>query len=293
MRVTHSTISTTVLAGLQGNINRLGETQQRMSTGKQISRPSDAPAGAVAAMELRTNMANNRQYARNADDGIGWLDAVEGALTSTLEQVNRARSLVQQGMSTVNSGSAASREALAVELESLRSSMIGVANTTYLDRPVFGGTTAGKLALAADGSYAGDDGAVLRTVGNNTKVRVDMSGEEVFGTGPAQLFTVMGNLADKMRTDPAGLAADLARLDTAISTVQTGLSSVGARYNQVERSRQAADDMVFNLTKSLSDIEDIDLPKTITDLSLQQTAYQAALAAGARVMQTSLIDFLR
>ena len=57
--------------------------------------------------------------------------------------------------------------------------------------------------------------------------------------------------------------------------------------------RQAADDAVLNVSKTLSDVEDIDLPQTITELQLQQTAYQAALAAGARVMQPSLLDFLR
>jgi flagellar hook-associated protein 3 FlgL len=54
-----------------------------------------------------------------------------------------------------------------------------------------------------------------------------------------------------------------------------------------------ANDKVDNLTQQLSDVEDIDLPQTITDMQLQQTAYQAALAAGAKVVQSSLIDFLR
>jgi flagellar hook-associated protein 3 FlgL len=43
----------------------------------------------------------------------------------------------------------------------------------------------------------------------------------------------------------------------------------------------------------VSDVEDIDLPKTISDMQLQQVAYQAALAAGAKVVQPSLVDFLR
>ena len=75
--------------------------------------------------------------------------------------------------------------------------------------------------------------------------------------------------------------------------VQGGLSTVGARYNQVEQMRQTADDRVLNLTTQLSNVEDIDLPKTITDLQLQQTSYQVALAAAAKVVQPSLIDFLR
>jgi len=130
-------------------------------------------------------------------------------------------------------------------------------------------------------------------VGANTKVRVDSSGPEVFGTGDSQLFKVLADVADHLRNNPGALAADLGNLDTAFKRVQSGLSSVGARYNQVTRMQQAAENNVINLTQSLSDVEDIDLPKTITELQLQQKAYQAALAAGARVVQPSLLDFLK
>ena len=94
-------------------------------------------------------------------------------------------------------------------------------------------------------------------------------------------------------TQAKKLTADLTALDASRGALQSGLSSVGARYNQLSQMRQAADDRVLDLSTQLSDVEDIDLPKTLTDLQLQQTAYQAALAAGARVVQPSLVDFLR
>jgi flagellar hook-associated protein 3 FlgL len=87
--------------------------------------------------------------------------------------------------------------------------------------------------------------------------------------------------------------AILTSLDATAVGVKNGLATVGARTNQLQRMRQAADDAVLNVSKTLSDVEDIDLPQTITELQLQQTAYQAALAAGCPVVQPSLIDFLR
>jgi len=57
--------------------------------------------------------------------------------------------------------------------------------------------------------------------------------------------------------------------------------------------KDSAQDRLLSVTTQLSDIEDIDLPKTIMDMQLQQTSYQAALAATAKVIQPSLIDFLR
>ncbi len=291
MRVTHGSIARNVLANLQGNVNRLAETQQRLSSGKQISRPSDSPSGTVSAMELRSQLAAQRQYARNADDGLGWLNAADAALQSVGDKVIAARSLVLQGMSA-GTGPAA-RQALAAEIRQVSEAIRSDANTAYLNRPVFAGTTGAAVAYPDSGEFTGDSGQVVRTVGSNTKLAVNVDGKAVFGDGNDSIFRVLSDIADKLENDPAGLTAELGRLDTRADTIRNAQSTVGSRTNQMERMRQAADDMAINVSQSLSDVEDIDLPQTITDLQLQQTAYQAALAAGARVVQPSLIDFLR
>jgi flagellar hook-associated protein 3 FlgL len=168
-----------------------------------------------------------------------------------------------------------------------------MANTKYLNRPIFGGTTAGTSAYDLSGNYQGDSGVVQRTVDDDVKVQVALTGDTVFGTGSNQLFTVMSDISNDLRNNPNALSGDLDRLDAATATLKAAQSTIGARYNQVTQMQQAADDKVVTLTSQLSDVEDIDLPKTLTDLSLQQTAYQAALQVGAKVVQQSLIDFLR
>jgi flagellar hook-associated protein 3 FlgL len=293
VRVTHQSIASHVLTGLQGNITRIGETQVKLSSGKQVAKPSDSPTGAASAMSLRSQMAANKQYARNADDGIGWLSTVDSSLTTTVEQISRVRNLALQGMSTGAYGSPENREALASEIDSIRASLIGVANSTYLDRPVFGGTTTGGVAYDPAGTWVGDAGKVERVVGPNTKVQVNTVGTQVFGVGNEQLFKILEDVAADLRNSPGAVGTDINRLDDATRKIQSELSNVGGRYNQVMTMRQSADDAVLNLSKALSDVEDIDLPKTITELQLQQTAYQAALAAGARVVQPSLVEFLR
>lgn len=292
-RVTERSIAANVLTGLQGNISKLGETQVRLSSGKNFQRPSESPTGTVESMQFRSDIAASKQYSRNADDGVGWLGVTDTALTSIIEQVRRARDLVLQGMSAGSATAPGARDAIAAEVGNIRSAAIGLANTTYLDRPVFGGTTTGRQAFDSTGGYVGDAGTVLRTVGDGQQVRVDTDGSTVFGSGAGQVFTVLADVADHMANDPNSLGADLDRIDVVLETLTAGLASVGARTNQLEYARQVADDRVLDLTSQLSDVEDIDLPKTLTDLQLQQTAYQAALAAGARVVQPSLVDFLR
>ena len=292
-RVTESSIHTRVLNNLQRSISKGQKIQEQLSSGKQINRPSDSPTGTVSSMQLRGESRANQQYSRNADDGVGWLSTLDSTLTSASTLVNRARDLTVQGLSS-GSNSAQSNEALASEIDQIKSSLVGYANTKYLDRPVFGGTTTGDVAYDPNGTYVGDDGQTTRTVGANSKIRVDANGPEAFGTGDTQLFTVLQNISDSIRSgDTDALNDNLQKLDSASDLMKNTLSDVGARYNRVTQMKQSAQDRLLSITSQLSDVEDIDLPKTIMDMQLQQTSYQAALAASAKVIQPSLIDFLR
>ena len=89
------------------------------------------------------------------------------------------------------------------------------------------------------------------------------------------------------------LNGGLVNLDKGINSVITSLGQIGARFNRVESMRDAAEGQLLNLANNLSEVEDIDLPKTIVDLQMQEVAYKAALGATARVVQPSLLDFLR
>lgn len=291
-RITQRSLGQRSLAGLQGNLGRLGDIQQRLSSGKQISKPSDSPTGTVSAMQLRSEIKTNEQWSRNATDGLGWLGTVDQTLTGSLNFVRKARDLTLQGLNGATSPEA--REALAVEVDGIREGLIGLANTTYLDRPVFGGTTSGGRAYDADGQYVGTGTGVFRTVGADASVRVDHTGPEVFGPAGGDMFTVLASIAASLRSgDTSALSTDLTDLDGAMRRVQNKLAEVGARYNRTEQMLQGAEDRVLTLTNTLSGVEDIDLPKTVVDLKMQQMAYEAALGATQRIITPSLADFLR
>jgi flagellar hook-associated protein 3 FlgL len=292
MRVTNRSLGLRSLENLQGNLTKLGKLQEQLSSGKQISRPSDSPTGTVAALQFRGQLRQSEQYARNADDGLGWLGTIDTTLTNSLGSVNRARELTLNGMNT-GAASQSARDALATEIDGLRESLVSMSNTTYLGRPVFGGTTNGSVAYQPDGTFVGDTNGVERTVGDNTSLRVDLSGPDVFGTGDDQLFAILTSISDNLRNNPAAVTADLGRLDGAMKNMQSQLADVGARYSRVEQARQAADDRKLTLTANLSEVESIDLPKTVMDLQMQEVAYQAALGATSRVIQPTLMDFLR
>lgn len=291
-RVTQSMLADRSVGSLQGSLTRLAKIQEQLSTGKVVNRASDSPTAAGAAMRFRGSIADQQQYVRNAENGLGWLSAADTTLSSVSDSVRRARELALQGVSASSSPTA--RAALAAEVDQLREQALADANTGYLGRPVFGGVTAGGAAYDATGSWVGAPGAVNRTVGAGVQVRVDVPGPDVFGDGATSLFAELDALSTALTSgDEAGMRAGLDALATRLTTVATVQAGVGAAYNRIEAAVESAKGQVVSLSASLSEIENTDLPKAMVDLKLQEVAYQAALASTSRVMQPSLVDFLR
>ncbi|RJK92457.1 flagellar hook protein [Vallicoccus soli] len=291
-RVTSKSIAQSTLHGLAANQARLAKVQEQLSSGKTISRPSDSPGGTVSAMQLRSEIGVNEQYVRNADDGLGRLGSIDNQLQGVIASLHTAQDRLLQGMST-GSSSPASREALAREIESLRDGILERSNETYLGRPLFGGTTPGQVAYGKDLAYRGDGGATTRTVGASAEVRVDVTGPEVFGDDATGVFANLTAIAAGLRAGGTGLEGDLALLQQNTARAIGAAGDIGARTNRVEAMKQAANDRVLTLKGGLEAVEDIDLPRTIVDLQLQEAAYQAALGATSKVITPSLVQFLR
>ncbi|GAB2677869.1 flagellar hook-associated protein FlgL [Thalassiella azotivora] len=290
MRVTHKTISMNALANMQQSLGSTQRLTDKLSSGREIQRPSDDPPGTVTALQIRGDVRAQKQYARNADDSLGWLNQADSALQTTSSTLRRAQDLVIQGINGSNGPD--SREAIAIEIETLRDGLLQVANTTYLDRPVFGGTTGSPVAYTDTYDYEGT-GQVSRTLAPGVTMRADTPGDTVFGDGATSVFALLDRIAADLRTDPSALPAGLNELKTFQSRAVNALSDVGARFNRTDQLRSGAESAALDLQTQLAGVENIDLPKTIMELQLQQVAYQASLGATAKVLQPTLLDFLR
>ena len=292
-RVTQHMMSRNSVGAMQTSLGRLARLQEQMSTGRVLNRPSDSPTDTTSAMRIRSSLADAKQYGRNASDGNGWLSTIDAALTGANDQVLRARDLALQGANEGVAGQTA-RDALAAEVDQIRAGLINTANSNYLGRPVFGGVTAGAQAYDATGTYVGTPGSVDRTVGQGTTVRVDVDGNTVFGPAGNSVFDHLSALSNALRTNnQAGISASITALEGDRDQITTTQAEVGSRQNRIESAIQAASDNELRLSTSLSDVENADLPKTMMDLQMQQVAYQASLAATSKVIQPSLLDFLR
>jgi len=292
-RITQQTIGQHTFTNLQQSLGKLQTLQQELSSGKQLSKPSDNPQGTVAALSLRGDLARANQYTRNIDDGMNWLGITDSTLQKVVEQTQNARNLLIQGQS--GAIDANGRAALATQVDQIREGLISLANTQYLNRPIFGGTASGSTAYSASGTFQGNTGAVTRNVAPGATLDVNVTGPSTFGDDTTGLFAALAQISSDLRANNAGapLSTDLGNLDTNLSRVTNQLAEVGSRYNRLQVTKQRIGDSITQMTSSLSEVEDADLPKTIVDLQTQEVAYQAALAATSKVITPSLVDFLR
>jgi len=292
MRVTEGSASRNALVGLQTQASRLADLQSQLSSGRQITKPSDNPVGTVSALQLRTQLKQNTQYAANGTDGMGWLTTVDNAYSSINSQLQQVRTLVLQGMNT-GAASAGSNQALAQQVDAARSGILSEANASYLGRPVFGGTTASSVAFDSTGTYVGDSGTVSRTIDANTNIDINTPGTTPFGPNGNNVFDLLSTISSDLVSNPSALSGDLSALDSRMSAISSDQALSGAKYSRIQSVQTANSSNNIQLQSQLSDLQDIDLANMAVQVSTASASYQAALATTAKISQTSLLDFLR
>ena len=114
MRVTNRMLANNYLRNMNKNLTNMQALNRQLSTGKEISRPSDNPYKTARSMQLNTDISTNKQYNENIKDTINWLDSTDQALYQATNTMQRIRELL------VSSGNAAygsdERNAIADEM---------------------------------------------------------------------------------------------------------------------------------------------------------------------------------
>jgi len=306
-RITNGMVQRNVLADLNSISAKLTRSQMKAASNKEISRPSDDPFNTSRAMALRTSLAGVQQYQSNVEDAMGWQDATEGALSSISDSVRRARDLLVRGGS--DSSDQASRDAIAAEIEQIIEGIKQDANANYRGSFLFAGgetKTRPYEPGTVDDTYHGDGGGVdagvagiVREIGPGVTMTINVISRDLLGNGQAagddKLLDTLRDAVDHLRAgDGAAVrGTDLTRLDRNSEDLVALRASNGAKTNRLEAALSRLQEVEESTIGQLSVTEDADIAKTLIELNSQSAAYQAALRAGASIMQASLMDFLR
>lgn len=296
MRISNLSQSLQTKRNIYSLQNRIAEGQVRLSTGTRIQRASDDPTAALEGLRISRELRHLDSFQRNISDAQTWLSLADGALQQTNDITIRARNLFIQADSGVLGQD--ERDAIASELDELAAAVADTANMTRAGHPIFGGTSSSSSPFAADGSHSGNSDEISRQVSTGVNIVVNLNGEETFGTydaaDPAQgnLIQVIKQAATDIRAG-ADAGQHLNRLDELTQGIHSAIAKVGARQQAVEQHEERLLDRRTQLQAQRSTVLDTDIAEELLELRQNEVAYQAALGVSARVLSTSILDFLR
>lgn len=295
LRITQGMTSSIVLGDIQSAAERLSKLQQKLSSGKELEKPSDNPFAVSRGLQLRSDLEMNRQFQRNAMDANDWHAVTDTTLAHINDLVLRARDLVVQGAN--DTMGPAGRQAIVAEFTQLVESVKSEANTKVAGRFIFAGsaTLTQPYTVGGADTYAGNTDAMRREIGPGVQIDLNVNGAAAIGDDTSGLLKAMRDVITNLN---AGNTVALQTTDLqAISDAAEGVTNlravVGARQMRLETATARLQEIEQTQNELLSRTEDADMAKTYVDFSTQQAVYQAALKAGSQVIQPSLLDFLR
>jgi flagellar hook-associated protein 3 FlgL len=292
MRVTESMMYQSAVGSLGREMSSLQSITEKVSSSKQLNRPSDNPADVRSAVGLHDTLAELNQYLRNIDTASSKVSAMDTALGSAGNLIQRANELAIQGAN--GSLDASQRQAIAAEVSQLTEALAQTAGAKVGDAYIFSGfkTDSAPYQITGPGqvgAYQGDHGIVIARVGPASTMQVNLSGDAIFQ--PA--IDALTQLQADLNSGQIVQGTTIAQISGAVSTITQARATIGARANRLDDAKTSQQSIITSNQALLSQLEDVDMPSAITELTKRQTTYQASLAITAKVMQTNLIDYLR
>jgi flagellar hook-associated protein 3 FlgL len=292
MRVTEGMIYASTNQSLQTTMAALQSATEKVSTTKQLNRPSDNPADVRSAIQLRDTLAEMDQFSRNIDAATSKLNTMDIALSSADDLLQRANELALSGAN--GTLDANNRAAISQEVSQLIESMAQTAGAKVGDEYVFSGFQVDKPPYTVTGpgtvsGYQGDEGVTVARIGPGSTMQISVPGDSVFQPALDALTQLKADLDGGNPVEPATIT----KIQDALNSMLGTRAQIGARTNRLDQANTSQQSLSTSNQALLSQLEDVDMASAITELTKRQTTYQATLAVTAKVIQTSLIDYLR
>jgi len=297
MRVTPKITTSNFIRNIHQQAGDILKAQEQIATHKRINKISDDPIGMGRVLGYRSNITAIEQYEENIDLGINRLEFNELTLDLASDLVLTARSVAEEY--SAEGTTAEQKQFAADQVKDLYDQLVSVANSKFNNNYVFAGHATDTPPFAADGSYNGDDGKVRLMVGDNVEITFEADGSKIFGAnGGVDLFGELQNLINGLENPDA--AAGSAQIKATVSPLFNARQQINDRRSEYAPALyrlQYTDEYWTNLKPkvqgSLADTELADIAETALELTNLQVAYETTLATAARIIQPSLMDFLR
>jgi len=297
MRV-NPNIAPDILAAIYNTQTQEQTALQELSTGKRVNVPSDDPLAASLMVSNQDQSSRTDQYLQNIDTLTNQMQTADTALASVVTALNQAISLGVQG--STGTATAADRQQIAQNLQGIQQQIVQLANTEVGGVYLFAGTATTTTPYVLDSSspsgvqYKGNMGINAVQVSDGVTVNTNLPGGQLFQNTNGDVF---GSLQQLITALQIGTASDAATATNALRDAYNRITGSRVFYGNVENQLNSTQTFLnqerVNLSSQATSLIGVDITKAATDLTQATTAHDAALAAAAKMLPTSLLDYLK
>jgi flagellar hook-associated protein 3 FlgL len=286
-----------VLAGLQQTQTALNTALQEVSTGKSVSVPSDNPAASANMVQNTIETKEVDQYTQNTSSVLSTVQTADSALSSVVSSLTQAVTLGTEGAN--GTSNATNQQAIATQVQGILTSVVSAANTSYQGSYLFGGTANTQVPYTADANspsgyaYNGNSGVNSVAVGDDLNIQTNLPGSQIFSNSSNDVLGSLSSLVSALQS------GNNSAIETATNAVSSALSYVsqqrvfyGNAESQLNSQETYLQQETVSLTSQANSLVGVDMAQAATALAQAQTANSAALAAAAKVLPTSLLNYL-
>lgn len=295
--------ASSMLSNVQGS---LAKTQEQLSTGKQIIKPSDVPEKAAVVTRLESELARQNSYQNSLKTVDIRLKSEETALTNSSDVMYRMKELAMQAAN--DTLSLADRKSVSLEMSQLRDQLLSLANSQDSNgNYLFAGSRVTKMPFSPDAkgmvNYQGDQNRMVIGVGDNRRMNLNMAGTDAFtnvvrdngkgGRVGIGFFQSLNDLVDSVKnSDKVSLQRGLGEIDMLQQGLSNASAQIGTDMNVIDSQNNVLDEIVLRLKSTLSDVQDLDYTEAITKMNKDQLALEAAQNTFAKISKLSLFNFI-
>ena len=284
-----------ILSGLNVNNRDTAIAQEELSTGRRVNAPSDDPSATAVAIGVHAQSSRDDQFNQTISSVSGLLQTADSTLSSVVTALTQAITLgVQAGDGTI---SASSRATLSTQIQSVSSQVLSLANATYQGSYIFAGNNSGQPAYVLDPAspsgvtYQGNTGVNTVEIAQGQSVATNVPGSQILTSPSSDVFAALANLAQAAQSGN-GVQAAVTQLRAVFDHVTSQRTFYGSQLTQLNSTSSYLANDKIQLASQENTAIGIDLSQAAINVHSALTNRSAILAAGSKIQNTSLLDFL-
>ena len=276
--------------------NRIAVTNQQITSGIDVNQPSDNPNAVEPILAAQAEIARITQVQTNLDRVKTVASTADSALQTANAVINQLVAIGAQGATVTTTQD--TRTSLAQEVEQLEQQLVSLANTTVQGNYIFGGDNPDTAPYSFDGTNPpaanvanpANTGTVRDAEGN--AIIPSLTAQQLFDSSAGSVLEATDAMRQALlNNQPADVGTALAALKTAGTQLNLGAESYGAIENWITNASTYASQRITSLQSQLSGLRDTDVVQAASQLTLDETAYQAAIQARATLPTKNLFSY--